>query len=313
MLVVLHRRRAGADARPDHRPARTPARRRPTATRMALRRVGLLRYDRARAVYTLGPRIVELATSALAGLRIIKVAGPYMERLVDEVNETVVLSIWDGEAPVVVRVDDNTDRLVRINVRTGLAAPGRDVGAGQGVRARSAARRRRGGRAPSAGPAWRPTPWSSRASARSPSRCSRARSWSAAMAIVGTTASVQTDPGAAMCRHLRGHRRGPLDRARLRPQPIDRRERAMSESTTTAWPPACAGTTSPARPARGRRPPARVRHRERAARHARPATPGMDALAAQPRVRPDRDDRRGRGDLPRRRPPTTRSAPGRCS
>jgi len=90
---------------------------------MALRRVGLLRYDRPRAVYTLGPRIVELATSALAGLRIIKVAGPYMERLVDEVNETVVLSIWDGEAPVVVRVDDNTDRLVRINVRTGSRLP----------------------------------------------------------------------------------------------------------------------------------------------------------------------------------------------
>src|SRR4029078_6264259 len=89
---------------------------------MALRRVGLLRYDRPRAVYTLRPRIVELATSALAGLRIIKVAGPYMERLVDEVNETVVLSIWDGEAPVVVRVDDNTDRLVRIN-RSGAPRP----------------------------------------------------------------------------------------------------------------------------------------------------------------------------------------------
>jgi len=86
---------------------------------MALRRVGLLRYDRPRAVYTLGPRIVELATSALAGLRIIKVAGPYMERLVDEVNETVVLSIWDGESPIVVRVADNTDRIVHLVVRTG--------------------------------------------------------------------------------------------------------------------------------------------------------------------------------------------------
>ena len=42
-----------------------------------------------------------------------------MERLVARVNETVVLSIWDGESPVVVRVEDNTDRLVRIIVRTG--------------------------------------------------------------------------------------------------------------------------------------------------------------------------------------------------
>ena len=87
----------------------------------ALRRAGLLRVSPGG--YTLGPRIVELAATALAGLRIVKVAGPYLERLVAEVNETAVLSIWDGEAPVVVRVDDNTDRLVRINVRTGSRLP----------------------------------------------------------------------------------------------------------------------------------------------------------------------------------------------
>jgi DNA-binding IclR family transcriptional regulator len=90
---------------------------------LALRQVGLLRYDKAAGVYSLGPRIVELAATALAGLRIIKVAGPTMERLVGELNETVVLSIWDGDAPVVVRVDDNTDRLVRIIVRTGARLP----------------------------------------------------------------------------------------------------------------------------------------------------------------------------------------------
>jgi len=38
---------------------------------------------------------------------------------VSEVNETAVLSVWDGEAPIVVRVDDNTNRTVRINVQTG--------------------------------------------------------------------------------------------------------------------------------------------------------------------------------------------------
>ena len=90
---------------------------------LALRRVGLLRFDAGRGVYTLGPRIVELAAAALAGLRIIKVAGPHMERLVTELNETVVLSIWDGEAPVVVRADDNTDRIARIVVRAGSRLP----------------------------------------------------------------------------------------------------------------------------------------------------------------------------------------------
>jgi DNA-binding IclR family transcriptional regulator len=90
---------------------------------LALRHAGLLRYEPGRQVYALGPRIVELAASALAGLRIVKIAGPHMERLVREVNETVVLSIWDGEAPVVVRVDDNTDRIARIVVATGTRLP----------------------------------------------------------------------------------------------------------------------------------------------------------------------------------------------
>jgi DNA-binding IclR family transcriptional regulator len=171
---------------------------------MALRRVGLLRYDSSRAVYTLGPRIVELATSALAGLRIIKVAGPYMERLVDEVNETVVLSIWDGEAPVVVRVDDNTDRLVRINVRTGSRLPPETsaqgkifaaFGGGNGDGGAEGAGIRRAGMASNAmvveGICAIAVP------------VFQGEELVAAMAIVGTTASVQTDPSAAMCRHLR--------------------------------------------------------------------------------------------------------------
>ena len=86
---------------------------------MALRQVGLLRYDAAGGIYSLGPRIVELAATALSGLRIIRIAGPHMERLAAELNETVVVSIWDGESPIVVRVADNTDRVVHLVVRTG--------------------------------------------------------------------------------------------------------------------------------------------------------------------------------------------------
>lgn len=86
---------------------------------MALRQVNLLRYDPARGEYTLGPQVLVLAAAARAGLQITTVAGPLMEELVRQVNETVVLSVWDGEAPVVVRVDDGTDRMVRVSVRTG--------------------------------------------------------------------------------------------------------------------------------------------------------------------------------------------------
>ena len=90
---------------------------------MALRRAGLLRYDAGSGMHSLGPRIVELAATALSGLRIIRIAGPHMERLAAEVNETVVLSIWDGDSPIVMRVADNTDRVVHIVVRTGSRLP----------------------------------------------------------------------------------------------------------------------------------------------------------------------------------------------
>lgn len=86
---------------------------------MALRQVNLLRYDPTCGEYALGPQVLVLAAAARAGLSIITVAGPLMEDLVREVNETVVLSVWDGEAPVVVRVDDGTDRVIRVSVRAG--------------------------------------------------------------------------------------------------------------------------------------------------------------------------------------------------
>lgn len=88
-----------------------------------LREQGMLRYDPTEGVYALGPRVVEFAAIALAGLRVIDIAGPYMDRLVDDINETVVLSVWDGERPVVVRVADNTNRLVRLIVQTGARLP----------------------------------------------------------------------------------------------------------------------------------------------------------------------------------------------
>jgi DNA-binding IclR family transcriptional regulator len=85
----------------------------------ALRESNLLRYDEREALYSLGPQILTLSAAARAGMPVIGVAGPHMQRLVREVDETVVLSVWDGDTAVVVRVDDNTDRVIRVSVRTG--------------------------------------------------------------------------------------------------------------------------------------------------------------------------------------------------
>ena len=99
---------------------------------MALRRAGLMRSSNG--VYTLGPRIVELAAAALAGLGVIRIADPYLRRLVGETGQTTVLSVWDGEAPVVVRVSENHERLVRIVVAAGSRLP-RDSAQGKVFRA----------------------------------------------------------------------------------------------------------------------------------------------------------------------------------
>jgi DNA-binding IclR family transcriptional regulator len=87
----------------------------------ALRRAGLLRFSTGK--YTLGPRVVELAAAALAGLGVIRVADPYLRQLVSETSQTTVLSVWDGEAPVVVRAVENAERLVRIVVAAGSRLP----------------------------------------------------------------------------------------------------------------------------------------------------------------------------------------------
>jgi DNA-binding IclR family transcriptional regulator len=98
----------------------------------ALRRAGLLR--QAGGSYTLGPRIVELAAAALAGLAVIRVAEPYLRALVEQTSQTAVLSVWDGEAPVVVRSVENGERLVRIVVAAGSRLP-RDSAQGKVFRA----------------------------------------------------------------------------------------------------------------------------------------------------------------------------------
>ncbi len=87
----------------------------------ALRDAGLLRF--VDGAYALGPRVLELASAAIAGLEVAKLAGSHLDRLVAAAGHTAVLSVWDGEAPIVVRVADNAERFVRIVVATGSRLP----------------------------------------------------------------------------------------------------------------------------------------------------------------------------------------------
>ncbi|MBX5442067.1 MAG: helix-turn-helix domain-containing protein [Solirubrobacteraceae bacterium] len=101
----------------------------------ALRREGLLRYDEARKVYSLGPRILGLASVAIASLQVVSIAGPHMDRLADELNETVVLSIADRGAATVARVAEAPRRPVLISPRLGTVLDPLDSAQGQLVTA----------------------------------------------------------------------------------------------------------------------------------------------------------------------------------
>jgi len=165
----------------------------------ALRNAGLLRLHDG--LYTLGPRIVELASAALEGLAVVRIAGPYLDQLMSGTGETAVLSVWDGEAPVVVRVHDNTSKLVRIIVATGSRLP-LDSAQGQVFRAFLDREDRTGelervreqrlaqnaavvdGIAALAAPVF------------------QGAEIIATLALVGTTASIQTDPAGPMAQAL---------------------------------------------------------------------------------------------------------------
>jgi DNA-binding IclR family transcriptional regulator len=166
----------------------------------ALLGAGLLRLHGG--VYTLGPRIVELASAALEGLAVVRVAGPYLDRLVAETGETAVLSVWDGEAPVVVRTQDNTSRLVRIVVATGSRLPP-DSAQGQVFRAFLD----RDGSTPELERV-RELRMAENAAvvdgiAALAAPVFQGAEIAATLALVGTIASIETDPGAPMARALR--------------------------------------------------------------------------------------------------------------
>jgi DNA-binding IclR family transcriptional regulator len=85
----------------------------------SLRQEGLLRYDPRTGHYSLGIRLARLGRVALAGLHVVDVAGPHLEAIARELNDTAVLAIWDGALPVVVRVAYPPRRGIFVGVREG--------------------------------------------------------------------------------------------------------------------------------------------------------------------------------------------------
>lgn len=94
---------------------------RPTAHRYlsSLAQIGLLRRNDANGGYILGPLAIRVGSLALNGVSVVEMAGHYMQPLAEEVHQTVVLSLWAGLGPVVVRVCEDNSRFALVTVRVG--------------------------------------------------------------------------------------------------------------------------------------------------------------------------------------------------
>lgn len=72
--------------------------------------------------YRLGPVALEIGLSALAQLDLVEQATPVMEKLRDQFNETLLLSIWSNNGATIVKMLE-PPRPVTVNVRVGFSLP----------------------------------------------------------------------------------------------------------------------------------------------------------------------------------------------
>jgi DNA-binding IclR family transcriptional regulator len=73
--------------------------------------------------YGIGPLPLQLTTVALGGRQVMEEATTFMTRLADTSHQTVVLSVWGGLEPVVVKVCEDMTTPVNVSVRVGTALP----------------------------------------------------------------------------------------------------------------------------------------------------------------------------------------------
>ncbi len=87
----------------------------------SLRAVGLVVQDEEGGRYDLGPRALSLGLAALGRLEVRDAALPAMRRFRDETGEAVHLSVWAGQAPVIVsRLDGRRGGSLSIRIGTML-------------------------------------------------------------------------------------------------------------------------------------------------------------------------------------------------
>lgn len=106
---------------------------RPTAHRMlsALREVGFVEQDPRSGLYSLGIRLFELGSLALANLDILREAKPFMDRLSRLAGESAHLGVFNGFEVIVVEREEPGDR--PRGIQPSEAAPAYCTGVGKAV------------------------------------------------------------------------------------------------------------------------------------------------------------------------------------
>ena len=89
---------------------------------VSLIRMGLVDRDAITGLYRLGPKSIEIGTSALHAMDAFSISLEAMTELRDELDHTMVLTVWGSGAPVIIRVEE-ADQLVTVSFRVGKSVP----------------------------------------------------------------------------------------------------------------------------------------------------------------------------------------------
>jgi DNA-binding IclR family transcriptional regulator len=85
-------------------------------------RIGIVEQDAASGRYDLGAYALQLGLSGLGRLDAVRLAGPILESLGEEINETVALAVWGNTGATIVRIVDS-GLPVTITLRHGTVLP----------------------------------------------------------------------------------------------------------------------------------------------------------------------------------------------
>ena len=89
---------------------------------LSFSRIGLVAQEAATGFYGLGPLAIHLGLAAIAAIAVDRVAPPVIRELRRRLQETIVLTIWSDNGPIILQAEDS-QRAVMLNARIGSTLP----------------------------------------------------------------------------------------------------------------------------------------------------------------------------------------------